>query len=51
MGRKLGTSGRIIKRKHLKPARQLTDEQLLRSAQKQADRWTAQKQKGVLHSN
>jgi hypothetical protein len=51
MGRKLGTSGRIIKRKHLKPARQLTDEQLLRNAQKQAEKWLQQRNKGVLHSN
>jgi hypothetical protein len=51
MGKQLGTSGRIMRRKELKPARQLSDEALLRNAQKQAERWATKKQKGVLHSN
>ena len=51
MGKQLGTSGRIMRRKELKPARQLSDQALLRNAQKQAERWATKKQKGVLHSN
>lgn len=40
-----------MRRKELKPARQLSDQALLRNAQKQADKWLTNKQKGVLHSN
>jgi len=41
MGKKLGTAGRVMKRKELKKTRPLSDEALLRSAQKAADKWQA----------
>jgi hypothetical protein len=39
MGRKLGTAGRIVKRKELRPKRELTDEQLLARAARDAEKW------------
>ena len=45
MGKKLGTSGRIVKRSELKPKRQLSDEALLRTAMRDAEKWQSQLQR------
>lgn len=39
MGRKLGTSGRVVSRKDLKPKREQSDAQLLASAARAAENW------------
>lgn len=39
MGRKLGTAGRVVRRKDLKPKKELTDEQLLALAAREAEKW------------
>jgi hypothetical protein len=39
MGKKLGTSGSIVRRKDLKPKKELTDAQLLAQAKKSAEKW------------
>lgn len=47
MGRKLGTAGRIVKRKELRPKKELTDEQLLARAARDAERWQERLRKGT----
>lgn len=39
MGRKLGTSGSVVRRKDLKKKREQTDAQLLASAARAAENW------------
>jgi hypothetical protein len=50
MGKKLGTSGRIVRRKELKP-HVLSDEALLKSAKRAALKHQKDLAKGWLHSN
>jgi hypothetical protein len=49
MTKKLGTSGRVIRRKELKPEAQLSDKELLEQAMKEALKWQADKARGRLH--
>jgi len=42
MGRKLGTSGRVVRRKELKPRKPQTDENLLAAAMRDAEKWQEQ---------
>jgi hypothetical protein len=39
MGKKLGTAGRVVKRKDLRPEKELSDEELLRQAARDAEKW------------
>jgi hypothetical protein len=39
MGRKLGTSGKVIRRKDLRPKKEQSDAQLLASAARAAESW------------
>jgi len=45
MTQKTGTSSRIIRKKDLKPTRELSDEQLLASAERAAAQWIAKLEK------
>jgi hypothetical protein len=49
MTKKLGTSGRVIRRKELKPESQLSDKELLAQAMRDALKWQAEKARGRLH--
>jgi len=45
MTRRTGTSSSIIRKKDLKPAQELSDQQLLASAERAAARWIAKLEK------
>jgi hypothetical protein len=47
--KQLGTSGRVIRRKELKPESQLSDKELLAQAMRDAVKWQAEKARGRLH--
>ena len=49
MGKQLGTSGHIVRRKDLKPKKPLTDEQLLAQALRQAEKWQEKRRRGLIH--
>lgn len=49
MTKQTGTSSRIVRRKELKPTEELSDQQLLRQAMREAEKWQKKKAKGFIH--